>query len=207
MTIQKFAFIRNQFIDWQEFTKKYSWATIEDDLNLPEKCVSIYYSVDLEKQVITERLCMVSYSSKYQPDFKKISVAWVDEYFSVEPADLMQLDKPKETIIQPGGEIFCLLNDQGQVVGTVAMIIEHDGAVELAKMGVGKEFCGKGYAHPLMKEAIMWAQNRSYKYINLYTATKLIVAVSLYEKYDFKAISFRPHSHFARVDLAMRLTF
>lgn len=207
MTIRKFAFIRNQFIDWQEFTTEYTWASVEGELNLPDKCVSIYYSVDLEKQVIVERLCMASYSSKYQPDFKKISVAWVDEYFSVEPADLMQLDRPQDTIIQPGGEIFCLLNDQGQVVGTVAMIIEPDGAVELAKMGVGNEFCGKGYAHPLMKEAIMWAQKKSYKSVNLYTATKLKVAVSLYKKYGFKAIPFKPHSHFTRVDLAMLLTF
>jgi GNAT superfamily N-acetyltransferase len=198
--------IRSQIIDWNDFTLKNSWAVGSED-ELPENCVSIYYMVDLEKKIITDRLCTVTYSSKYQPDFKEISVTWVDEYFSVEPADLQQLDKPEETIVKPGGEVFCLLNGQDQVVGAVAMIVEESGTVELAKMGVRKHYNGKGYAHPLMKEAILWAKNKSYTFINLYTATKLKVAVSLYEKYGFEVIPFTPHSHFTRVDLAMRLTF
>jgi GNAT superfamily N-acetyltransferase len=207
-TIRKYAMInRSQFVDWDLFIKENSWATTQaTDNDLPEKCVSIYYSVDNEQQTIIDRLCMVSYSSKYQPDFKKISIAWVDEYFSVEEADIMQLDHPEETIIKTGGELFCLLNGHEQVVGTVAMIVEEDGSVELAKMGVGKEHNGKGYAHPLMKEAITWAKNKSYPSVYLYTAIKLVVAVSLYKKYGFEVIPFTPHSRFARVDLAMRLT-
>ncbi|KAI9359536.1 acyl-CoA N-acyltransferase [Pilaira anomala] len=212
MTVQKLVFIRNKFISCQEFNSKYSWANIpteeEDERNLPEKCVSIYYSVNIEQQTI-EKLYMVSYAPQYKPSFKEISVAWVNEYFAVEPADLLQLDHPEENIIQPGGEIFCLMKEKGEVVGTVAMIIdqEEEGAVELGKMGVAKEFCGKGYAHPLMKEALMWAQKKSFSVVNLHTAAKLIVAVSLYEKYGFKPVPFQAHGHFARVDLLMRLTF
>lgn len=205
-TLRKYAMIRSHIIDWNEFTSKNNWA-VGSEHDLPENCISIYYMVDMEQKIITDRLCTVTYSSKYQPDFKKISVAWVDEYFSLEPADLQQLDRPEETIVKPGGEVFCLLNGQSQVVGTVAMIVEENGTVELAKMGVGKQFYGKGYAHPLMKEAILWAKDKSYTLINLYTATKLKVAVSLYEKYGFKVIPFTPHSHFTRVDLAMQLMF
>lgn len=197
--------MRGQFIDWEEFTSKNRWAQVGNDHDLPDHCVSIYYSVDTEQQIIKERLCMVTYSSKYQPAFKKISVAWVSEYFAVEPADLMQLDNPEESIINPGGEIFCLINDQGQAVGTVAMIVEPNGDAELGKMGVAKEFNGKGYAHPLMKEAVFWAKSKSFPAVNLHTASKLLVAVSLYKKYGFKEIPYHDHSHFARVDLVMRL--
>lgn len=206
-TIRRYAMIRSRFVDWEEFTSKHSWASVQEEKELPENCIAVYYPVDLEQKKVDERLCMVTYSRKYQPGFKKISIAWLEEFFSVEGADLHQLDTPEECIIIPGGELICMLNEEEEVVGTVAMIVEADGAIELAKMGVGKQYNGKGYAHALMKEAVVWAKSKSYTYINLYTAKKLKAAVSLYEKHGFQVVPFTPHSHFTRVDLVMRLTF
>lgn len=206
-TVRKYAMVRGQFVDWEEFKTNNTWANTANDGDLPDHCVSIYYSVDMDQQFIKERLCMVNYSPKYQPDFKRISVSWVSEYFSVEPADLMQLDNPEDSIIKPGGEIFCLIDSQGTAIGTVAMILEADGNVELAKMGVLKKYNGKGYAHPLMYEAILWAKSKRFPVVNLYTAQRLTPAVTLYHKYGFKKIPFHSHSHFARVDLVMQLKF
>jgi N-acetylglutamate synthase-like GNAT family acetyltransferase len=207
-TIRKYAMIRSRFVDWDTFTQDHPWAISQATTNnLPEKCISIYYTVDLDKQTITDRLCMVTYAPKYQADFKKISVEWVTEYFSVEPADLNQLDKAEETIIKPGGELFCLLNGDDKVVGTVAMILEEGGTVELAKLGVPKVLNGRGYAHPLMNECVLWAKHKAYTFINLYTATKLAAARSLYEKWGFELVLNSPHTHFARADVTMRLTF
>ncbi|KAG2206713.1 hypothetical protein INT47_003655 [Mucor saturninus] len=204
-TVRKYVMVRGQFIEWEDFKTENVWAQTADVSDLPDNCVSIYYSVDMERHIIKERLCMVTYSPKYQPDFKKISVAWVSEYFSVEPADLFQLDNPEDSIIKPGGEIFCLINSQGTAVGTVAMIVEADGDAELGKMGVLKDYNGKGYAHPLMHEAILWAKRKHFPAVNLHTARKLTPAVTLYQKYGFKEIPFRGHSHFTRVDLVMQL--
>lgn len=208
-TLRKYAMIRSQFINWDLFTSEHPWAASQATTNnLPDNCISIYYSVDLDKQKITDRLCIVTFSPKYQPDFKKISVEWLLEYFSVEPADLNQLDKVEETIIKPGGEVFFMLNDEDKAVGTVAMILEEEGTVELAKLGVPKALNGRGYAHPLMNECILWAKQREYKSIELSTATKLVAARKLYEKYSFKTLSNSPHPIFGhRADLTMKLTF
>ena len=206
-TIREYAMIRGKFVDWHEFTSQNSWA-VSSDTPLPVNCISVYYVIDLEQKKIKERLCMATYAPQYQPGLKAISAAWVAEYFTVvEPADLQQLDTPEITIIQPGGEVLFLLNEEEVVVGTVAMILEPNGTVELAKMGVDKKYSGRGYSHPLMEEAIAWAKRNKFHSINLYTATRLKVALLLYKKYGFEEMPFTPHAHFSRVDVAMRLVF
>ncbi|KAI8639110.1 acyl-CoA N-acyltransferase [Parasitella parasitica] len=128
------------------------------------------------------------------------------QYFEVEESDLKQLDTPEEAIIQPGGEIFFLLEGSGRVAGVVATVI-HQGVCELAKMTVRKECNGRGYAHILMRESIHWAKQKDYPYIELLSSVELQNAIILYKKYGFETIHLGPHPDYKRCSIIMRLTF
>ncbi|KAK4521428.1 uncharacterized protein ATC70_012043 [Mucor velutinosus] len=210
--IRKYVMTRGKMETLEEFASKNEWVlsdtlAYEQEQDYPVNCVSVYYAVDLEAKQITDKYFIATYHPTYKNTFKEVSVAWLEEYFSVEAGDLYQLDNPEENIIAPGGEIFTLLNAKDHI-GVVAML-NHGATVELGKMGVKKQYNGKGLAHPLMFEGIRWAKNHhsQFPHIDIYTAKHLIPAVNLYRKYGFEDAPIGGYTKFARVDLAMRLTF
>lgn len=212
-TVRKYVMLRGKMETLEEFSLKNDWILSdnlvkEEEQDYPENCVSVYYTVDLDSKKITDKYFIATWNPKYKDTFKQVSVAWLEEYFSVEENDLKQLDNPEENIIAPGGEIFTLINTQGEGLGVVAML-NHGPFTELGKMGVKKQYNGKGLSHPLMYEAISWAKNhqRNYPQVDIYTAAHLGPAVNLYKKYGFEVVPVGSYNKFARVDLAMRLTF
>ncbi|CAO3648366.1 unnamed protein product [Mucor fragilis] len=211
-TIRKYVMTRGKMDTLEEFASKNEWVLSdtlahEQEQDYPVNCISVYYAVDVEAKQITDKYFVATYHPTYKNTFKEISVAWLEEYFSVEANDLYQLDKPEENIIAPGGEIFTLLNAKDHI-GVVAML-DHGATAELGKMGVKKQYNGKGLAHPLMLEAIRWAKvhDKHFPHIDIYTAKHLTPAVNLYRKYGFEDTAIGGYTKFTRVDLAMRLTF
>ncbi|KAI8639109.1 hypothetical protein BD408DRAFT_421847 [Parasitella parasitica] len=212
-TVRKYVMLHGKIETLADFATINDWILSdkfaqEEASDYPENCISVYYTVDLEQKQITDKYFAANWNPKYKETFKQVSVAWLEEYFTVEENDLKQLDNPEENIIAPGGEIFTLLDIQGQGLGVVAML-HHGDFAELGKMGVKKQYNGKGLSHPLMYEAISWAKNheRSYPQVDIYTAAHLGPAVGLYKKYGFEVVPVGGYNKFARVDLAMRLTF
>lgn len=199
---------RGKIIEWDEFLMNNPWAAHHDYSNnqVPSNCVAVYYVVSKEKDEIVERLCMTTWDAKYKEDFKTLSLAWVEEHFEVEQTDLIQVETPEQVILQPGGEVFFLLNSTGVVVGVVANLI-HQGVCELVKMTVRKEYTGRGYAHILMREAIRWAKEKNYPFIELLSNIKLENAISIYKKYGFETTLLGPHPDYVRCNIGMRLTF
>ncbi|MEL7004318.1 MAG: MarR family transcriptional regulator, partial [Bacteroidota bacterium] len=62
-----------------------------------------------------------TYTEELSPSFKELNLEWLQKYFTVEPVDVEVLDRPKEVIIDQGGEIlFARWN--GEVVGTCALV-------------------------------------------------------------------------------------
>lgn len=175
-----------------------------DEEECPEQCISVYYRVDTEKKTIKERLYMASYHKKYEPDFKEISIAWLEDHFVVEKSDLTQLDNQYERIVKPGGQIFTLLNKNGEAVGVTAIINMGDHA-ELGKMGVKRAYHGNGYANPLMFEAIQWAKKMNFTHVDIHTAAKLTPAITLYKKFGFYVVPLDETLAYERVDLQMKL--
>ncbi|CAO0790149.1 unnamed protein product [Mucor circinelloides] len=211
-TIRKYVLARGKIDILEEFASQNEWILSdalvhEQEQDYPVNCISVYYAVDLQAKQITDKYFVATYHPKYKDTFKEVSVAWLEEYFSVEENDLVQLDTPEENIIAPGGEIFTLLNAKDNI-GVVAML-DHGATTELGKMGVKKQYLGKGLAHPLMFEAIKWAKthDKKFPHIDIYTAKHLTPAINLYRKYGFEDCPIGNYTKFTRVDLAMRLTF
>ncbi|KAI9301078.1 acyl-CoA N-acyltransferase [Cunninghamella echinulata] len=212
MTIKTYAISRSETTEWNAFVDQNDWATQalnaekwDNKEDIPSKCIAIYYVVDKNEKTITNKLYVTTYDPIYKQDFKKINLHWIEKYFTVEPSDIHQLDHPEENILQPGGEMFFLV-ENNQVVGTVVMVMKH-GQCELGKLAIVDHLQSKGYSHPLMKEAIQWAKDKKLPDILILCSTLLAAPVRLYRKYGFETIYEGKHPDYDRCDLVMKLTF
>lgn len=146
---------------------------------------------------------IIGYQPIYKEDFIKLNKAWLEEYFYVEPHDLVTFSTIEKDIIQNGGEIFfCLVNEE--VAGTVAMIKTNDELYELAKMAVDKKFQGMKLSNLLMEACIDFAKNKKAKKIFLVSNRILKPALNLYTKYNFIETPM-DETDYARADIQMEL--
>ena len=124
------------------------------------------------------------YNSKYDQSFYELNKSWIEEFWVLEESDVKDLLKPRESILNLGGEIFFVLANS-IVVGTAAMIPFSNSKIELAKMTVHKEFRGKGLSKILLKKCIDYAKASKAKEIFLISNRRLLSARKLYEKFGF----------------------
>jgi ribosomal protein S18 acetylase RimI-like enzyme len=143
------------------------------------------------------------FEDQYREPFKELSLEWLQKYASVEPEDEKLLKNPRKEIIEKGGHIFFGLID-GQLAGTVALMKESDATYELAKLAVTPKFQGLKLGNALMQHCLQFARSKNAKKIILYTSNRLIPAVSLYKKYNFKEVPFI-HNKYIESDLKMEL--
>ena len=125
-----------------------------------------------------------NYNFKYNQSFYDLNKSWIEEFWILEDSDLKDLLKPRESIIDLGGEIFFALANS-IVVGTAAMIPFPNSKIELAKMTVHKEFRGKGLSKILLKKCIDYAKACKAKEIFLISNSRLLSARKLYDKFGF----------------------
>jgi GNAT superfamily N-acetyltransferase len=146
----------------------------------------------------------IPYDGRFLNEFVELNREWIETYFKLEPSDLRQLQNSKDAILDPGGEIFFLI-DEGTVVGTVAMIPHGEHGYELAKMAVKKSTRGKGYGDQLMEGAIAWARQKHAKEVTLLSNTILEPAIRLYKKHGFQVVNLGPHPDYERCNIEMKL--
>jgi len=144
-------------------------------------------------------------NNKHAKGFKDINLAWIDHLFGVEAIDLKYLDNPKVEIINKGGFIF-IAEHNGQVVGTCAMIKMTTPGFdfELAKMGVDKNYRGKGIGRGLAIACLQKAKKLGAKKIYLESNSKLVPALKLYKSLGFEDTLDVP-SPYCRCDVQLQL--
>ncbi len=147
---------------------------------------------------------LLDYEAKYQSDFKRLNVEWIEQYFQLEAADLKVLDHPEEYIIQRGGHIL-LAKYQGQIVGTCALIKMDAETYELAKMAVSPAAQGLQIGFRLGEAALAKAQELGANRVYLESNTKLTPALNLYHKLGFRKTVSGPPSPYKRCDIQMEL--
>lgn len=150
-----------------------------------------------------DQIEIVPYSPELSPFFKLINQAWVEDYFSIEPFDQAQFDRPEETIIQPGGTIIFAKLGQ-EIVGTVGLHKLSDEEYELIKMGVSKNAQGKGIGMVMAQAIIEKAKEMGGKNVVFYTHSKLGPALKIYERLGFKE-SEKEQGKYCRCDIKMQL--
>ena len=130
---------------------------------------------------------LIDYRDQFAADFKRINLEWLDKYHLTEEPDLRILNDPKGTILERGGVIY-LARENGKIIGSAALIREHEDVYELAKMTVVPEWRGKGVSKLLMDKCLDKARELKAKKIILYSNSQLAAALNLYTKYGFKHI-------------------
>lgn len=147
---------------------------------------------------------VVPFQDEYADDFKKLNLEWIEKYFVVEELDKKQLESPRENIIEPGGEIYFVLEDE-IVRGVCALTFHKDGVYEIAKMAVDKESRGKGYGNLLMEACIASAREKNAEKIIIVSNTLLETAITLYKKYGFITTRLGQDPDYERGNIEMQL--
>jgi putative acetyltransferase len=149
-----------------------------------------------------ERVEILLFEPALRDDFKRLNLAWIERYFTVEPHDLEQLNHP-EACVESGGMIF-FARTEGDIVGTCALIRAKEGEFELAKMAVTPEVQGRGIGKKLGEVAIAWAKENGATRICLESNRRLETAIRLYERLGFREIPLGD-TPYQRCDIKMEI--
>jgi putative acetyltransferase len=88
--------------------------------------------------------------------------------------------------LRPGGSFDVLLNQAGEVVGTVGLYPLGEGRCELRKMYLVAAYRGRGLGKRLLHHALNRARQLGFRRVDLETASSLVVAGQLYESFGFR---------------------
>ena len=147
---------------------------------------------------------IISYEEKYQSDFKRINLEWLDKYNLTESHDLVIMDDPIGKVIAPGGCIFLALHNN-EVIGSAGLWKENEDAYELVKMTVVPEWRGRGVSKLLVEKCINEARKKKAQKIILFSNSQLQTAISLYKKYGFQQVPVTD-APFLTADVKMELS-
>lgn len=147
---------------------------------------------------------IINYESRYQPDFKRLNIRWLEQYGLLEPHDLEILDHPESFVISKGGCIF-LVRDGDRIVATAGLWKENEEEYEIIKMAVDPEYQGRGLSKLLMEKCLEEARKLQAKKVYLFSNSQLLVALKLYEQYGFRHVAVT-NAPFLLSDVKMELS-
>jgi GNAT superfamily N-acetyltransferase len=152
----------------------------------------------------TEAARVVPWRPDLRADFERLNLEWIERWFAVEEEDRKVFDDPGGRIVDPGGQIFFVVDEKG-VRGTCA-VIRHDAQTyELAKMAVEPSAQGRGYGDRLIEAVIAFARGAGAARLMLVSNTRLGPALNLYRKHGFHDVPLDLGSGYSRADIQMQL--
>lgn len=151
-----------------------------------------------------EQVLVTPFRPEFSHRFEELNREWIEQYFALETADLTLFSDPYGAIVAPGGQIFFVM-ENGDAVGTCAVVRESDRVFELAKMAVTSSARGRGYGDLLIRAAIDFARASGAHKLVLASNSRLTTALSLYEKHGFRHVPISGEQEYERVDVLMEL--
>lgn len=146
---------------------------------------------------------LIEYTDQYASDFKRINMEWLQKYNLAEEPDLLMLDDPQGKIIRTGGALYLAIVD-GIIIGSAALINEHNDIYELVKMTVVPAWQGKGVSKLLLEKCLEKARALKARKVILFSNHQLQAALQLYTKFGFKHVEVTD-SPFVTADVKMEL--
>ncbi|MUP46162.1 N-acetyltransferase [Gramella sp. BOM4] len=147
---------------------------------------------------------IIEWKPELSQAFKKMNLQWLEEFFWVEPHDEEVLGKPETYIIEPGGMIL-FVKENEQILACVAFMKIEDGIFELTKMAVKPEYRGKKIGQFLMRHTLDYASGQKWNKLIIYSNRKLENAIYLYKKFGFTEIPIEENNPYSRGDIKMQL--
>lgn len=137
--------------------------------------------------------------------FRALNEEWIAAHFELEDEDRRQLADPVAAYVAPGGAVI-LAEQDGRVVGSVAVVPDGTGAFELSKMAVAPDVRGGGIGRRVLEAGIERARALGATSLYLGSSTKLAPAVHLYERAGFVHVPRESlHMPYSRASVWMRL--
>jgi N-acetylglutamate synthase-like GNAT family acetyltransferase len=147
---------------------------------------------------------IVEYEARHAGAWRTLNEAWIRRWFTLEAKDEEVLSNPQGAILDKGGRIFIAEQENGQVVGCVALQAMSDGGLEVAKMAVEEAARGSGVGRRLMQECVAAARAAGAARLYLESNRKLAPAIGLYRAFGFRELEPTP-TPYARCDIQMEL--
>lgn len=135
---------------------------------------------------------IIDYKDEYREQFKSLNLDWIQNYFTVEPADEYVLSDPQTAILDQGGVIF-FAKGNNRILGTCALLKIDEKTFELAKMAVSEMYRNIGIGRMLMDKVLRKAKEMRLHKVVLYSNTDLIPALKLYFSYGFRVVPIDDH--------------
>lgn len=110
------------------------------------------------------------------------------------------LEDPKKHYIEQGG-MFFVLKDDGEIIGTVAIINKGNNIAELKRLYVNKKYQGKGLGSKLLSAAIAYCKEHGFIKLEFETNKKFTKAHLLYQKRGFKTVKEDERSYYMEKEL------
>jgi GNAT superfamily N-acetyltransferase len=137
--------------------------------------------------------------------FRDLNLQWLEEFFYVEEHDRVLLEHCEQSILDPGGHIF-FYEQNGDVVGTFALIPLNEGIYELGKMAVDKDFRGQGIGQQMLVFCIDFARKNKWQELLLYSNRNLKNSLHIYRKYGFEEVPIEKDNPYERGNIKMSLS-
>jgi ribosomal protein S18 acetylase RimI-like enzyme len=145
---------------------------------------------------------VVSYREEFKAAFEQLNRDWIEAHFVLEEPDREVFSDPRGKILEPGGEIFFVL-EGGQVQGTCAVLRHSADECEIAKMAVAPEARGRGYGDLLMERAVAFAAQVGARRVIIVSNTVLEPAIRLYRKHGFVQVPLEANGRYQRANIRL----
>ena len=151
---------------------------------------------------LVKAVTVVPYRREFREAFEQLNRAWIEEYFTLEPADREVFSDPESAVLAPGGQIFFVLEGT-RVQGTCAVLRHRSDECEIAKMAVAPEARGRGYGDLLMETAVRFAGAIGARRIVIVSNTVLEPAIRLYLKHGFVRVPLSTDGRYQRANIRL----
>lgn len=145
-------------------------------------------------------ISIIDFEPAHQHAFRalnyEVSYEWISRYFSAEAPDNQALDYPQRRIIDTGGHILMAVGEDGEILGTCALVKEHDGVYELAKMAVSLRAQRRGVGYALGQSILCKARQLGARRVEIMLDADMQPALALYDKLGFRPASLRPMPYY-----------
>ncbi|KJZ12441.1 hypothetical protein TW85_15070 [Marinomonas sp. S3726] len=144
----------------------------------------------------------------YKDEFKQLNMHWLETYFAdqIEEEDKLILNNPQSEVLAKGGYIWiALLGDQ--CVGVCALLPDAVNSYKVIKLAVNDAYQGQGIGLKLMLKCIEQSRLKGARLLSLETASKLVPALTLYERLGFEIVTPTNGYSVERSDVYMELKF
>jgi GNAT superfamily N-acetyltransferase len=145
---------------------------------------------------------VVSYREELRLSFERLNREWIETYFVLEDADREVLADPRGKILSGGGQVFFVL-EQGQVLGTCAILRHSADDYEIAKMAVAPAARGRGFGTLLMEACLDFAREAGARRVIVVSNTVLEPAIRLYLKHGFNQVPMAADGRYRRANIRL----